>query len=351
MRCLSLILILLMVWTSTSSGIEHSEHETLTIDELQRRYPQAQFYFLSMAEFRLIASHFDGELEQHFERICPGGMVVSSFKLQEEKSEPEEEPEEESAKPADKDKSEQDSKETSESEPAPKDKEKSEQEAAEKQKSSPSAPDFGDVSGCFDLNLGDGAGIAFVIIGVFVVVVFVVFAGKYLYHILTNYKKYDHWWELNLAATSLGGREIEGLQERGTLKGFKFATGFVDRNVHIGLAGELGNLDLSLHLRDHDQLYELDGIYGVIGPAVRVYFDEKTHHVYLYLELLTGTTEPREIKLISLARLGLNFGFTEHIRVGLNVGSFYIDLRETEGLFRRDSDFSYIGGFDVGFRF
>lgn len=379
-RFLSLSLVSLHIWMTTCLGFECSQSENIIHDTLISQFSDSQIYLLSPQQLQNMLTLYGDKLTIQSQWIDPTSVIYtasfyncsnpepSTFSQQDSPESPTvqnpDDDQDENTKALEEDK--KDESETQpaekedeeiESEPAVEDDEKSETDevATTKPGSTKTKSDHEsfciEAPSCSDVGGGDGAAILFVVIGVFVVVVFMVYGIKYIYDVARHYDEYNYWWELDAAITLLGNNETPAKHESGTLQGFKFASGFMDRNFHIGLAAEIGNLDLKLDLRDQEELEEFTGFYGVLGPAVRVFFSENNQQVYLFLELLTGTTSPQKIRLISMARLGVNFKIYEHLRVGFNVGSLYVELKEDEGYFRERSDFSYIAGFELGFRF
>ena len=54
--------------------------------------------------------------------------------------------------------------------------------------------------------------------------------------------------------------------------------------------------------------------------------------------------------MMSAARLGLNFGVSDWLRLGLSGGSLYTDLKGSDGLVG-DGRFDYLLGLEAGGRF
>ncbi len=78
------------------------------------------------------------------------------------------------------------------------------------------------------------------------------------------------------------------------------------------------------------------------------------------LEVLAGTVEHENDGFISAARAGVTIGIKEHFRFGINLGSFYFDLDETEGILdlnktdgivTEEDRFRLTVGCEIGYRF
>lgn len=375
MKQLALVLIFLHVWMSVSFAMEYAGSGKNTVDELQELYPDRTIYVVTLEEYQQLQAALRTDSTIDLRTIFARDEFYTSLAELQEPLQSDRKPGEDSDEVEEKEALEQETvadrnegvpseiKEETEKEPLkePEAKDpdkidrKDDDEKEDRVRGNTSVTisnpgGCGDLDSCFDVG-GDGAALLFVVIGVFVVAAFFVFAVKYFYDVATNYDQYEYWWEVGLNVTGLSRKERSGSTERGIMEGIKFSTGFIDRHYHIGLTGEIGYLDLHLKFENNTSLYDLKGVYGVIGPAIRLYIDDEDHPSYLYLELLAGTSEPREIGLISFARAGFSVGLNNHVRLGLNVGSVYVDLQENEGFIRETSDFNVIGGLECAFRF
>lgn len=211
------------------------------------------------------------------------------------------------------------------------------------------SPDFADV--CVDLvgaDWGsDGTVVLFVVIGLVVVAATVVYAGAYLYRVITNPCDISYWWDIKLHLTALSDRS-----EHGYLVGGRLCSGFIDHRVHAGIAIEAGYFDVKTDINDGTDSLEINGAYGMAGPHIRWLvgrYDVNPTHVFV--ELLGGITSRDEIDLISAARAGFVLRIGEYGRLGLNIGAMYSDLELDEGLVRDSDNYSLIIGTECGFRF
>ena len=139
--------------------------------------------------------------------------------------------------------------------------------------------------------------------------------------------------------------------ERGILTSFKFATGFKGQKRYIGLMTNFGYLDVEFELNEEPKTIAFNGNYVVTGATIRWYLQPDPSSTYFHLDLLAGTTEHREIGIMSIARAGLNFSAFEDFRFGISLGSIQVNLKKSEGLIRNDHDFNLLGGMDVGYAF
>ncbi|MGA1870181.1 MAG: hypothetical protein ACMUJM_16715 [bacterium] len=194
------------------------------------------------------------------------------------------------------------------------------------------------------------AAILYVVIGVVVVAVLIIYGGKYFYDVATGRGDFQYWWEVGAQSTFFNKADKETALGRGSMAGLKFTSGIIDQDIRIGLAGEVGYLAVKLNSMFTSKFIDIDGLYGVIGPAIRLCWGKINPH-YLSLELLAGSSEHDEVGIISTARAGINWGIMEHIRFGINGGAIYFNLNETEGLFDEEGEFRFIIGIEVGYRF
>jgi hypothetical protein len=223
----------------------------------------------------------------------------------------------------------------------------------------PPAPDDIQVTGSCIADLSDLtddnlAVVIFVVVGIFIVAALFIYAGKFIYDIAVGNKQYDYWWEIGPGITVIENDVKYGFKEKGSLVGLKLSTGFTDRGIQFGLTGEAGFMDFTLYFEDKQGLHELEGLYGMAGPAIRfLFYDDRRspNPSYLYLELLAGTSEHEEAGLLSVARMGVNWRMTKYLRLGIHVGSLYFDLKESEGIITEEDNFRLMGGMEFGFRF
>lgn len=202
---------------------------------------------------------------------------------------------------------------------------------------------------------GDGAQVLFIVIGMVVIAALIVYAAKYIVDVLNDYEQYDYWWDIATQFTSLDG----DAGEHANFSALKIASGFVvNDRVRLGLAGELGNMDMDLILnkRTTPKRLALSGTYWLLGAAVHfnlftqsIRCPEDAH--YMFLEFLGGTSEHTETDVLGAARLGFNFAITKHLRWGIHYGAMYIGLNEDEGFANDGDNYFNTYGFEFGYRF
>ncbi len=193
----------------------------------------------------------------------------------------------------------------------------------------------------------DGAVIIYVVLAVVAVAVLVFYAGKYLYDVLKNKdKNYRYWFETSFMSAGL----LSSVEE-GHLIGLKLATGFIDENTHVGLAADLGYLNVKFNLAEDEEKIVIKGNYFLLGPTIRWHLSETSHSTYYFIDLLAGTTEHKEVGMVSIARTGFNFSITNGLRYGFSFGSIFLNLNASEGLIRNDNDFNMISSLEMGYQF
>jgi hypothetical protein len=186
-----------------------------------------------------------------------------------------------------------------------------------------------------------------VVVAVFFVVVLAVYAGKYLYDFATDKENsYDRWFETDLQLLS-----IVSDVETGYLAGVEILAGLEQGGTSLGLAMSLGYLNVCLALEEGDEKKELRGKYIIIGPTFRRYLGHDPSPRYFFFSFLSGTTEHKEVGILSIAKFGVSVGSFGGVHYGVSMGSMYLNLKESEGLIRNDNNFNLIGGVEIGYRF
>lgn len=193
---------------------------------------------------------------------------------------------------------------------------------------------------------GNGAEVLYVVIGVVVVAVLVIYAVKFAYDIVAQEHQYSRWWDLSFQSSAvLGNNTVDG----GTLTALKFAGGIVDDNMRVGLSGELGYMDVDLSDAGANAVHTR-ATYGMLGPAVRWIIASTPNPSYVFLEVIGGTANDSRIGVLSIARAGFNLGISSHARFGFNLGSMYTDVNDSKGLLDKKT-YNSIYGVELGFRF
>jgi hypothetical protein len=195
---------------------------------------------------------------------------------------------------------------------------------------------------------GDFAEVVFIIVGTIASVTFIFYAINFVYDQLTGDHNVVYWTDISASSTFFSSASTA--LNNGILSGIKFSTGFISDYTHIGLAGEIGGLDVNLTQTD-DSPINVSGSYWMVGPAIHFAFSRHFQSSYLSLELLSGTSNSQKDKFISVARIGGNFPIGERFRIGFTIGSLLVDLKQSQGFLRQDSHFNTLLGVDAGIRF
>ena len=313
MKFLSVCIIVSLVY-STCFGFSHKEQNIPAIEALKRKYPHATIKLVTVEEYAIIKQKLTSSGVELNE--LPGSyLVASNFDKEDETAD------------------------TREEKPEP------EKESSSYQRSPISSVDFDLIisgSGSSD----DAAVIIFIAIAVFAVVALAFYAGKFIYDVASKKgDRYGYWFE-----TSFISSAIMSNVEEGSLFGIKVTTGFKDASTHVGLAVDMGSLDVKLDLENKEEL-AVKGGYVVIGPTIRWHFSTHQESTYYHIDLLAGTTEHKEVGVLSVARTGFNFAIYKNLRSGISIGSMLLNLKESEGLIRKDNNFNMIGSIEFGYRF
>lgn len=317
MKSVSIWIIFSLIY-STAFGVQHGTRDFTILEDLKQKYPNAIIKEVTLDEYYLIKQNLKDAGKKYY-NLPKRQFLVASKDLK-------------------------------------KDATSDEPQEAPSYEESRHAPNFNvrasvDIFDGMDSMDGDGAVIIFVVIAVFAVVALAFYAGKYIYDVV-NYKgdSYGYWYETSLFSSSIMSRV-----EEGNLIGAKLATGFKDEGTHVGLAIEFGTLDVKFNLEDQDdekgENIDVKGSYILMGPTIRWHFDSTLNATYYYIDLLAGSTEHKEVGVMSIARTGYNFGIFDNLRLGISIGSMYLNLKESEGLIRNDNDFNMIGSVETGLRF
>ena len=335
-KCTSLVLALAIVLSSLSAHAEESAGG-MTLQELKEKYPRARFVQVSLQEFEQIYSNYPGrnivlvestnnagfqEVDvRDMESAKTNGAPASILLIEPEQTQPDE------PKP-----------------PVP-------GRHASSRPYDPYAPHDTcvgfDIFGDIDVGSDEVAIVIFVLVGVVVVAASVLYVGYYAYDVLANGEDYEYWGDSGLRAGFLTGGDRSG-----GLYGLRVAGGFWGGGaMDVGLAGEVGYMDVRVAIEDQPMDVRLSGLYGLAGPCLRWVLDGSDNPVCLVLDVLAGTADDSHVGLMSKASANLSWGIGPHARLGLQIGSLYMKLNEDEGPLNTDSDFNLMLGVDVGWRF
>lgn len=194
---------------------------------------------------------------------------------------------------------------------------------------------------------GGGSGDAeflFIVIGAVVVVVWTIYAIKYLADLAIGRHSCGAWSDLAFSS-NWGAGDNDASTWFG---GVRYLTGVRDGATHFGLAGEIGQS----HIQLPAQSLDVHGIYWLLGPLLRWHIGGASSNPhYFQMEFLAGSTENDEVGIIAQAKAGFNFAVGRHFRWGVNIGALNINLNETEGIIGERSQYHSLVGFEWGYRF
>ncbi|MCP4162146.1 MAG: hypothetical protein GY760_18900 [Deltaproteobacteria bacterium] len=226
------------------------------------------------------------------------------------------------------------------------DKEKTEDESLEKKETAKSLPNLNLPN--IDISKGgpEGLLIIFIVIGVFVTIFLIGYGVGFLY----KYLRDSHLWVDVKMQNSFfyNKRNKEGLEYKrwGTLNGIKICLG-AGEDKGLGLNTEFGYHNINEEYSNGDE-NSYDGYYFMTGPVLYYGDIKKTR---LSLELLAGTSDRDDIGIISTARINTIFNFNSNFQLGINLGAFYSDLKESDSIYENSDSFTYSVGTTIGWSF
>lgn len=203
---------------------------------------------------------------------------------------------------------------------------------------------------------GDSAAVMLIIIGVVVVAALFIYAGKFIVDLINNNEDYyAYWWDIGTQFINLNTEA----NQHGNFSGLKLGAGFIaNRSTQFGLTAEIGKMDLDLLYNRNSipQRINLQGTYWLLGPTVRwllgnIDTEQTINNSYVYLELLGGGSDRKEVDITAVARLGVNTGIGEHMRIGIHYGAFYLGLDEDQGFANDGDNYWNMYGLEIGYQF
>lgn len=190
----------------------------------------------------------------------------------------------------------------------------------------------------------DEAVILFIVIGTVVLVVWSLYVFKYIYDVSAGFKPCGRWKELTVVKSTT----LTGDDQHARFEGLRLSAGFRDGMTDVGISFELGQADILLR---EVGVLELKGRYWLLGPMLRWRLSQDINPSYFQMNFTAGTTEHSEVGLLAKASLGLLFGIGESMQLGLNWGAMNINLDGDQGIISERSQYYYLYGINVGFRF
>lgn len=191
---------------------------------------------------------------------------------------------------------------------------------------------------------GDEAAVIFVIIGTVVVIVWALYVFKYFYDVSLGNATCGRWNELTVVKSITSTSE----DQHARFNGLRYSTGFRDGSLDVGIGFELGQTDILL---SEIGVLELKGRYWLLGPILRWRLTQEKNPSYFQMNFVAGSTEHDEIGLLAKASLGLILGIGDSMQLGLNWGAMNINLEDNQGLISERSQYHYLYGINMGFRF
>lgn len=190
----------------------------------------------------------------------------------------------------------------------------------------------------------DEAAVLFVVIGAVVLVVWTLYAVKYLMDVAAGRRGCGAWSDLVFSSSWVSGAGVESAW----FGGVRFLSGIRDGATDVGLSGEIGRS----HIQLPNDFIDVRGTYWLLGPLLRWRaggLSSNPH--YFQMEFLAGSTTNDEVGLIAQAKAGVSFGAGNNFRWGLNFGALNINLSGTGGIISERSQYHSLLGLDLGYRF
>ncbi|HEY0720662.1 MAG TPA: hypothetical protein VGE50_05360 [Gammaproteobacteria bacterium] len=193
---------------------------------------------------------------------------------------------------------------------------------------------------------GDGveAAVVFVVIGTVVVIVWTLYAFKFLYDVTVGTPPCGRWSELNFTASMISS----DADQHADFSGVHFMTGYRDGYTDIGISAEAGQSNILL---TETGTLSLEGIYWMVGPTLRWRVNNNRNPSFYEMEFVAGTTEHEEVGLLAKAKAGFSFGIGDALRWGVNLGVLNINLNDNQGIITDRHRYYYLFGVEMGYRF
>jgi len=188
------------------------------------------------------------------------------------------------------------------------------------------------------------AAILFVIVGTVVLVVWTLYAFKYIYDLSTGYRPCGRWNELTMTTSTIAANP----GQHADFNGIRYTSGFREGKTDIGLSVEYGHSDILLNQTNTPAL---KGAYWFLGPTLRWQLNTTNNPYYFLMNFFAGSTEHSEIGIIAFANLGFRFSFQKKYQFGINWGAININVNEEEGIISESDQYHYLYGINFGFHF
>jgi len=166
-----------------------------------------------------------------------------------------------------------------------------------------------------------------------------------------NYSQIDKWIDVGttLSYFSHSNRNSD-ITKHSIYGGLSISSGLKDKKSGIGFVAEMGYIDLSLANKSTLDK-KASGFYGMIGPTLRLFFRKGG---VLHFDCMAGKSSLKEIEIMGLFRVGINYPLTQHTFLDFNYGVHYLVDEPTDGYIQNrklNSNYNSIFGFQLGYRF
>jgi len=203
------------------------------------------------------------------------------------------------------------------------------------------------------INYGQGGDKDFLIlvalVGVIVVASLVIYSVGYVYQSSTARLKCLTWRDFGFRISSIDDRNHK--QDRtGFMKGLYFSTGYRVPVGVMGLLGEVGVHSFDLTINNVSSISKnYSGNYLLLGPSFSIPFTSLNQNLFL-IELLAGTSNNKDIGLMSTLRFGFSIRATSQLNIGLNVGAILLNIKKMENYIEDQEQLSYLFGTSLSYK-
>jgi hypothetical protein len=208
--------------------------------------------------------------------------------------------------------------------------------------------------GVWNLNSYSGSGsskdalVVIVVVGVVVVAALVIYSMVYLYNMSARGFECRIWNDSGLRYSNINDHSTA--QDRnGNLTGVFFTTGYRVPYGMIGITGELGQHSIDLKINKNSINKSYNGAYFLVGPSFLIPFDELNGHNF-QIELLAGTSTEKQIGFMSTLRFGAGIKLASNFSLGLNLGAALVNIKGFDNYLTDQDHLNYLSGFDMSFR-
>lgn len=186
-----------------------------------------------------------------------------------------------------------------------------------------------------------------VLIGVIVVAALIAYSLSYL--AIAAYCGVDTFssWQVGVSYLALIDRSSTQVRQ-GLLAGVRGSAGWSLPFGSMNLAAEVGHLDMRLDVLELKHSDHIRAPYFLIGPK---FFFGSERGSGIGLEILTGTSLHRDIGVMSTLRLGFELALTPDVLMGFNIGALLLDMKTYHGFLTSQDQWNYLYGLSLTHRF